>query len=262
MTRSLLGARLRAGGLASAALAAAMTMTACGGGEPKPAETAQPAAPPAAPIDPATVATISGRINLQGTPPKQEKLKTASDPNCTATVYTESYVTGQGGTLQNVFVYVKDGLGSRTFPVPTTPVVLEQKGCTYIPHVLGVMAGQPLELRNGDPTLHNIHAIPEANREFNMGQPIQGMKQQHIFSAKEVLVPFKCDVHSWMNAQVGVVDNPFFAVTGNDGTFELKGLPPGTYTIEAVHEKLGRQTQTITVGPKETKSDVSFTFKV
>ncbi len=261
MTRRLHEARLRAGALACAALAAAM-MTACsGGGEPKPAATA-PAAPAAEPIDPATVASVSGKINLEGTPPKPARVKTASDPNCTATVYSESYVTGPGGTLQNVFVYVKDGLGNRTFPVPATPVVLEQKGCTYIPHVLGVMAGQPLELRNNDPTLHNIHAIPEANREFNMGQPIQGMKQQHIFSAKEVLVPFKCDVHSWMSAQVGVVDNPFFAVTGNDGTFELKGLPPGTYTIEAVHEKLGRQTQTITVGPKETKSDVSFTFKV
>jgi hypothetical protein len=235
-------------------------VSACGGGQEK-QETA-PAASPAAPIDPATVATISGRITLQGTPPKPERIKTASDPNCTGPVFTESFVTGDNGSLQNVFVYVKDGLGNRTFPVPTTPVVLAQKNCTYVPHVLGVMAGQPVELRNDDPTLHNIHALPEANREFNMGQPIQGMRQQHIFSAKEVMVPFRCDVHRWMNAFVGVLDNPFYAVTGKDGAFELTGLPPGTYTIEAVHEKLGRQTQTITVGPKETKSDVSFTFKV
>jgi plastocyanin len=235
--------------------------TACGGGQQQP----QPASTPAvqaAPIDPATVATISGRITLQGTPPKAERIKTTSDPNCMAPVFTETFVTGDNGVLQNVFVYVKDGLGNRTFPVPTTPVVLEQKNCTYVPHVLGVMAGQPVELRNSDPTLHNIHAVPEANREFNMGQPIQGMKQQHIFSAKEVMVPFKCDVHRWMSAFVGVLDHPFYAVTSTDGTFELKGLPPGTYTIEAVHEKLGRQTQTVTVAPKETKGDVSFAFKV
>jgi len=237
-------------------------LAACGGGPDKLQPSATPAAAPAAPIDPATVADISGHITLQGTPPRAEKIKTASDPNCTAPVYTESFVTGDNGALQNVFVYVKDGLGNRTFPVPTTPVVLSQKNCTYVPHVLGVMAGQSIELRNDDPTLHNIHALPEANREFNMGQPIQGMRQQHIFSATEVMVPFRCDVHRWMNAFVGVLDHPFYAVTTRDGTFELKGLPPGTYTIEAVHEKLGRQTQTVTVGPKETKSDVSFTFKV
>jgi plastocyanin len=237
-------------------------VTACGGGQDTQQTASTPAASPAEPIDPATVAAIGGRITLEGTPPKPERIKTASDPTCTGAVFTESFVTGDGGTLQNVFVYVKDGLGNRTFPVPTEPVVLEQKNCTYIPHVLGVMAGQPVELRNGDPTLHNIHALPEANREFNMGQPIQGMKQQHIFSAKEVMVPFRCDVHRWMTAFVGVLDHPFYAVTGKDGSFALKGLPPGTYTLEAVHEKLGRQTQTVTVGPKETKSDVSFTFKV
>ena len=237
-------------------------VTACGGGQDKPQAASTPAAPPAEPIDPATVASISGRITLEGTPPKPERIKTTSDPTCMAPVFTETFVPGDKGALQNVFVYVKDGLGNRTFPVPTEPVVLEQKNCTYVPHVLGVMAGQPVELRNSDPTLHNIHAVPEANREFNMGQPIQGMKQQHIFSAKEVMVPFKCDVHRWMSAFVGVLDNPFYAVTSKDGSFELKGLPPGTYTIEAVHEKLGRQTQTVTVGPKETKSDVSFMFKV
>ena len=234
----------------------------CGGGQEKQQPSEAPAAAPAEPIDPATVATVSGRITLQGTPPKTERIKTTSDPNCVAPVFTETYITGDNGALQNVFVYVKDGLGNRSFPVPTTPVVLEQKNCTYVPHVLGVMAGQPVELRNSDPTLHNIHAVPEANREFNMGQPIQGMKQQHIFSAKEVMVPFKCDVHRWMSAFVGVLDHPFYAVTSKDGTFELKGLPPGTYTIEAVHEQLGKQTLTVTVGAKETKSDVSFTFKV
>jgi hypothetical protein len=240
---------------------AAMTV-ACGGSEQKSAPAPAATEPPPPPIDPATVASISGRITLEGMPPKADRVQTKSDPNCKEPVFTQTFLVGGGGTLGNVFVYVKSGLGKRTFAAPATPVVLSQKNCTYVPHVLGMMAGQPLELRNEDPTLHNIHAIPANNREFNMAQQIQGMRQQHTFSAADVLIPFKCDVHNWMRAYVGVVDNPFFAVTGADGSFEIKGLPPGTYEIEAVHEKLGRQTQTITVGAKESKSDVAFNFKV
>ena len=117
-----------------------------------------------------------------------------------------------------------------------------------------------MEIVNSDPTLHNIHALPKDNAEFNNGQPIQGMKMAHTFTAKEVMVPFKCDVHGWMNAYVGVVDHPFFAVTDKDGKFSFKGLPPGTYTIEAWHEKLGTQTATVTIAAKETK-DANFSFK-
>jgi hypothetical protein len=126
--------------------------------------------------------------------------------------------------------------------------------------VMGLMVGQPLQILNSDPTLHNIHAVPTSNQEFNTGQPIQGMKTDHMFTAKEIMVPFKCDVHGWMNAYAGVLDHPFFAVTGEDGTFSIKGLPPGTYTIEAWQEKLGAQTQSVTVAAKETK-DANFTFK-
>jgi hypothetical protein len=121
--------------------------------------------------------------------------------------------------------------------------------------------GQKLEILNSDPTLHNIHATPKSNSEFNTGQPIQGMKTEHTFNSQEVMVPFKCDVHGWMNAYVGVLDHPYFAVTGPDGKFSLKGLPPGTYTVEAWHEKLGATTQSVTLAAKETK-DVSFTFKM
>ena len=120
--------------------------------------------------------------------------------------------------------------------------------------------GQPLEIVNSDPTLHNIHALPKANAEFNNGQPIQGMKMTHTFTAKEVMVPFKCDVHGWMNAYVGVLDHPYFATTDKDGKFELKTLPPGTYTIEAWHERLGAMEQKVTLGPKDSK-EVNFTFK-
>ena len=119
---------------------------------------------------------------------------------------------------------------------------------------------QPLQIINSDPTLHNIHALPKANKEFNNGQPIQGMKMTHTWETKEVMVPFKCDVHGWMNAYVGVLDHPYFAVTGKDGKFDLKTVPPGTYTIEAWHEKLGAMTQSVTVGAKETK-EITFTFK-
>ena len=163
------------------------------------------------------------------------------------------------GSLQNVFVYVKDGLGALKFPVPATPLVLDQKGCQYRPHVFGVQAGQPIEILNSDATLHNIHAWPQANQEFNVGQALQGMKDTHVFTTQEVMVPFRCDVHRWMNSFVGVVAHPFFAVTGADGAFQLKGLPPGTYTLEAWHEKFGTKTASVTIGAKESK-DVAFTF--
>jgi plastocyanin len=155
---------------------------------------------------------------------------------------------------------VKDGLGNLKFPVPATAVTLDQKGCSYNPRVFGIQVGQSLDIVNSDETLHNIHALPMANREFNRGQALQGMKYTTVFTTPEVMLPFKCDVHKWMNAWVGVVTHPFYAVSGAGGRFEIKGLPPGTYTIEAWHEKLGTQTQTITVSAKETK-DVAFTFK-
>ena len=244
--------------LVAALVGAAALAAACGGGQQP-----QPDAPTvvANPVDPATAGNVTGRVTLEGTAPANQPIKTASDPNCKAAITTESYVVGSGGSLGNVFVYVKDGLGNRVFPVPAAPVVLAQKDCTYQPHVFGIQVGQTLEIVSNDPTLHNVHAIPMANQEFNFGQAIPGIKNQHVFSTREVMVPFKCDVHNWMNAWVGVVDHPFFAVTGTDGAFSLKGLPPGTYTVEAVHEKLGRQTQTVTIGEKETK-DVAFTFKI
>ncbi len=255
-------------GLMAPVLAIAVTAVACGGGSKQEAAPSSSAAasgaPAASAVDPNTAGNINGAIKLEGEAPKPDAIKMNADPVCVKEgkgTTTEFILAGDGGALQNVFVYVKDGLGNRTFPTPSTSVVLDQKGCHYRPHVFGIMVGQPLEIVNGDPTLHNIHALPKANQEFNTGQPIQGMKFNHTFSTKEVMLPFKCDVHGWMNAYVGVLDHPYFSTTGADGKFELKGLPPGTYTIEAWHEKLGAQTQNVTIGDKETK-DVAFTFKM
>ena len=254
-------------GLMAPVLAIAVTAAACGGGSKQEAAPSSSAAPSGAPaasaVDPNTAGNITGAIKLEGEAPKPDAIKMNADPVCVKEgkgTTTEFILTGDGGALQNVFVYVKDGLGNRTFPTPSTSLVLDQKGCHYRPHVFGIMVGQPLEILNSDPTLHNIHALPKNNQEFNTGQPIQGMKFNHTFTTKEVMLPFKCDVHGWMNAWIGVLDHPYYAVTTTDGTFSLKGLPPGTYTIEAWHEKLGTQTQTVTVGAKETKN-VAFTFK-
>lgn len=245
-----------------AALLVTLSAVACGGGAP---ESAAPAAtaPLVNPVDAATAGTVGGRITFAGTPPKAGMVRMESDPNCVqqgAAATDETIVMGDGGAVQNVFVYVKDGLGDLRFPVPSTRVLLDQKGCRYAPHVLGAQVGQSVEVLNSDPTLHNVHATPATNREFNTGQPLPGMKHTHQFSTKEVMVPFKCDVHPWMRAYIGVLDHPYFAVTGADGAFTLKGLPPGTYTVEAWHETLGTQTQTVTIGERETK-DIAFSFK-
>jgi plastocyanin len=251
-------------------LALALATVACGGGEaPKPADTT--AAPAAAAgggggkVDPATAGDVKGAVTLDGAAPKNDAIKMNADPVCvkqnSTPQFQETYTVGADGkSLANVFVYVKDGLGNYQYDPPAGTAQIDQKNCRYHPHVFGMRVGQTLEIVNSDPTLHNIHALPKGNQEFNTGQPIQGMKTTHTFSNKEVMVPFKCDVHGWMNAYVGVLDHPYYATTDESGKFELKGLPPGTYTIEAWHEKLGATTQSVTLGSKESK-DVNFTFK-
>ena len=240
---------------------------ACGGGKPAPAPTSQeqPSAPAAAAVDPATAATINGVVSFEGTAPANAPIKMNADPVCTkanSTPQTQETYMVKDGKLGNVFVFIQDGLGGRTFPTPTEAVVLDQKNCRYHPHVFGLMVGQPMRILNSDPTLHNIHAIPGTNQEFNTAQPIQGMKTDHIFTAKEAktIVPFKCDVHGWMNAYAGVLDHPYFAVTGEDGKFSIKNLPPGTYKLSAWHEKGGTKTIDVTVAAKETKEDANFSF--
>ena len=244
----------------------AASVVACGGGSKEPSSTSgAPSSPAAQKVDAATAGGVKGTVTLDGTAPKNEPIKMNADPVCLSVNKTPQFqdtfeVGSDGKSLANVFVYVKDGLGNYVFDTPKEPAKIDQKSCRYHPHVFGLRVGQPLEILNSDPTLHNIHAVPKANAEFNTGQPIQGMKMTHTFTAKEVMVPFKCDVHGWMNAYLGVLDHPYFAVTDNGGKFELKTLPPGTYTIEAWHEKLGTQEQKVTIGQSETK-EITFSFK-
>jgi plastocyanin len=249
--------RLRNVGVYTLGVTLSASLVACGGGGQEssaPATTAAPAG--ASKVDPATAGDVKGTVTLTGAAPKNEPIRMNADPVCVK--------EAKGPQLQETFVVSADGklgLGNYVYDPPAPGAKLDQHGCRYTPHVFGVRVGQPIEIINSDPTLHNIHAMPKANPEFNNGQPIQGMKMTHTFKAKEIMVPFKCDVHGWMNAYVGVLDHPYFAVTKEDGSFELKGLPPGTYTIEAWHEKLGAQTQKVTIGPKESKK-LSFVFKV
>ncbi len=242
-------------------LATVLFLSAAGcGGE----KDAVPAGPPAGAlrVDEARAGTVVGRVMFEGAPPANPPVKIAADATCMRAnangMTFENFVVTDGG-LDNVFVYVKDGLGNYYFDVPTEPVKLDQQGCRYVPHVLGARVGQPIEISNSDDTLHNVHAVANVNREFNFGQPIKGQKNTKTFTAREVMVPLKCDVHGWMQAFAGILDHPYFAVTSAGGKFQLKNLPAGTYTVEAWHEKLPAQTQSVTIGEKETK-DVSFTF--
>ena len=248
----------------------ALAAVACGGGD-KAGDTASATAGTAAAATPGAAgptgdATVSGIVHLAGDVPKNPAIDMSEEPACRskhATAPLDSQYVSSNGGLGNVFVYVKAGLpAGATYAPPAEAVVIEQDGCEYRPRVFGVQAGQKIEIVNDDPVLHNIKAVPTKNRGFNISQPTAGMRTTRTFTTGEVMVPLQCNVHGWMNAHVGVLSHPFFATTTSDGTFSIKNLPPGTYTIEAWHEKLGTQTTTVTVGAGETKTaDFNFSPK-
>jgi plastocyanin len=254
-------------------MALVLSFSACGGKKEDEAEeeaapkatTTAAASAPAGAAAPAAAggATVTGRVAFTGAAPAREQIKMDADAYCkgahAAPVYTQEVVTNPNGTLQWVLVYVKEGV-TGSYPPPTTPVTLDQRGCEYHPHTFGIQAGQPLKIVNSDGTLHNIHALPKVNAEFNIGQPFQKMETIKKFDKAEMPVRFKCDVHKWMGAYCGVFNHPFFATTNDQGTFEIKNLPPGNYVIEAWQEKYGAQTQNVTVSGTETKT-VDFAFK-
>lgn len=221
------------------------------------------AAPAAAPVS-ADAATLTGMVKFEGAAPKMNNIQMSADPYCqsqhsSAPATDQDVITGPAGELANVFVYIKDIKGS--FPAPSTPATIDQKGCQYSPHVNAVMVGQPLQIRNDDNTLHNIHAMPSVNSQFNEGQPVQGMVSTKKFDKVE-MTPFKvkCDVHGWMKSYMAVMPHPFYAVSQTNGSFTISNLPPGQYTVVAWHEKYGQQEQKVSVGAKESKA-LSFTFK-
>jgi plastocyanin len=231
-------------------------------GAPPSAPTNEPA-PAAAPAASSNMSaaggTITGKIKFTGTAPRNPTIDMSEEAACKSKYTTapteENVVAGPANALANVFVYVKTGVpAGQTFPAPTAPVVLDQSGCRYHPHVFGIRVGQQLEIQNSDPVLHNIKAIAKANRPFNVSQPNAGMKTMRTFAAPEVMVNLECNVHGWMKAFAGVRPDPFFAVSGQDGSFSITGLPPGTYTIEAWPEKLGTQMATVTIAGTESKT--------
>lgn len=200
---------------------------------------------------------ITGTISFTGTAPVPGKLDTSNDAACGEATTTDVLV--KEGKLQNVFVFVKSGLPEANFEVPTTEVELDQKGCMYVPRILGIQAGQPLKVINSDQTNHNVHPIPKINREWNESQLKGQAPIIKKFSKPETQIPVKCNMHSWMLAYVSVMSHPFYAVSAADGTFTLKGLPPGEYEIEAWHEKYGAKTMKVTVAEKaDAKADFSF----
>ena len=250
----------------------ALAFTACGGKE-RASDTASGAiaseggaaggAATAAANGPTGNATVSGTVHFAGALPANPPIDMAEEPACRSKhkmAPLDSQYVSQNGGLGNVFVYVKSGLpaGAKYAPPPEA-VTIEQDGCEYRPRVFGVLVGQKLEIVNDDPVLHNIKAVPSKNRGFNISQPSEGMRTTRTFSTEEIMVPLECNVHGWMSAHVGVMSHPFFATSKPDGSFTLKNLPPGTYTIEAWHEKLGTQTTTVTVGAGESKT-ADFTF--
>ncbi len=253
----------------SCTLVAVFLLVSCGKKEETPTEETATAPQQSSLIDQATVGGITGKVAFEGTKPKLAVIHMDQDPVCVQkhqgqVVHVEDGEVNENGTLPNVFVYVKEGADKYSFAPPSDPVTLDQNGCMYKAHVFGIMVGQDLHVISSDPTTHNIHPMPKDNREWNESQPPGAAPLDKKFARPETMIPVKCNQHPWMRAYIGVTKNPFFAVTGSDGTFSIKGLPPGDYTVEAWTSVVGgapqTQDQKVTIGPKETKS-VDFTFK-
>jgi plastocyanin len=237
--------------------AATLALTACKQSPPTPAAAPQ--------VDPATAATVTGTVHFDGHPPARIPIDMALDPACLMAAepnLTEQLIVNHGG-LANVFVYVKSGAPPSLAPPNTQPVLLNQKGCRYVPHVVAVQQGGQIAFRNSDPTLHNVHTTPgqSGNASLDLSEMPMGKPQTETFHTPENMLPVRCNNHPWMQAFINVSPNPYYAISGPDGAFTLPQLPPGTYTLAAVHEKLGEQDIQITVAPKAT-AQANFSFSM
>jgi plastocyanin len=215
-------------------------------------------------VDPQTAGALIGKVLFEGKKPARKKVDFEEDPLCaklhTSPMYDDSIVVNPDGTLRNAFVYIKQGLEGKKFQPPSDPATIDQKGCWFTPRITGIQTGQTLAVTNSDPVTHNIHPRAHVNREWNQSQAPGSEPLARHFLQPEVMIRVKCNIHGWMHAWIGVVDSPYFGVTGPDGSFQLSNVPPGTYTVEAWHEVFGTQEQQVTVGPSGT-SAINFTFK-
>jgi hypothetical protein len=209
------------------------------------------------------MAAVHGVVKFVGAPPRTKPINMAADAICAkqhpGAMPAQDFIADAQGDLQNAVVFIADGLDGRNYDAPSQPAILEQKGCLYEPHVFALQARQPLQVINDDSTMHNIHPVPSNNREWNVAQG-PGSKVEEGFPREELGIVVKCNIHPWMRSYISVFKHPFFGVTAKNGVFDLRNLPPGTYTIEAWHEKLGTSIQKITIGANETKH-VEFVFK-
>ena len=213
-------------------------------------------------IDSATTGTITGVISFQGTPPARQEISMDMDPACTIDMKSapkSEMVIVNSGKLENVFVYVKSGTEKYSTPPPSQPAVINQTGCRYEPHVLGVMAGQPIRILNSDRAEHNVHAVAQNNPQWNLSQMPGASPLVQTFNNPELMMPIVCNQHPWMKMYVNVVESPFFAVTDAQGRFTISGLPPGDYTIEALHERLGGREAKVHLDAKQ-NAQLTFTF--
>jgi plastocyanin len=248
-------------------MSAAAFLTACSADKQKQPEQSAKVEKPAPvyfKVDPATSGVIKGTISFTGRKPARIPIDMSSDPACVEAhhgkPFDESVVVNPNGKLANVFVYIKTGLEGKTFEPPAEAVTIDQKGCWFHPRVMGIQVGQILHVTNSDPVTHNIHPLAQINREWNHSQGAGDPPLTRKFIKPEIMVPVKCNIHSWMHAFIGVLPHPYFAVTNERGTFELPNVPPGQYVLAAWHEKFGTQEQNITLSASGT-SEVTFTFK-
>ncbi len=236
-----------------------LSITSCSGRAPGESHASTQSQVKAAPVDPNTEASITGTISFDGTPPNPHPIDMSNDPGCKGQTASEQVVVDDG-RLSNVLVYVKSGLAPGSYDPPKSTVSIRQEGCRYVPHMAAVMVGQPVQFEDVDQTLHNIHPMPKNNREWNQSQMPNSQPLAKTFSQPELMIPIKCNQHPWMHMYLSVLGNPYFAITGKDGTYTLPNLPPGTYTIAAVQEKYGEKTQTVTVGAKDNKK-LNFSYQ-
>lgn len=243
-------------------LAAGLCLSSCGGRQ-RERKAESPAAPAYFKADPATAAAVTGKAVFQGKRPRPQLIRMDAESACMrmhkGAVSAEDVVINADGTLANVFIWIKSGLEGKTFAPAAEAVTIDQRGCTFRPHVMGIRTGQTLAVVNSDPVSHNIHPMPKLNGEWNQGQAPGTPNLERQFTRPEVMIPVKCNVHAWMRSYIGVVDHPYFAVTGEKGTFELSGVPPGEYAVGAWHEKFGEQDRKVSLAASGSQA-LEFTF--